>query len=172
MGRVGVVAGAVGIVEPEGMERPLVEIQAGVIAQIDGVVGIIGIAGAVADLLIWRNDQAITLRRHNCGEKLRIVVGAVVGIPRPTDAIVIAAVIPGNGHLAGGLIERNAREELRANAGVIVNADRIAPDRTAVVAVAQENVGVVAAVGEFVSIDFVDAPREWPAAVVERQSRL
>src|SRR5581483_44825 len=75
----------------------------------------------------------------------------------------IAGVVPAHRDISGGLVDRDARQELAVGRVVVVHLFRAAPACTAVVGVAQVNVGVVALVGCFVRIDRVD-PAAMPGA--------
>src|SRR5262249_59180470 len=89
-----VVAGAVGVVGPGGVELAAIKVQAGVVAVVlvDPGPGGVGARGAGADLHVRHETQpAVGADR---GPELRFVVGDAVGVARAAGAEVVAAVVP------------------------------------------------------------------------------
>jgi hypothetical protein len=73
-----------------------------IISIINTVMGILRVRGALADLEVGREVDAITAER---APELRVGIGNTIGIARATGSKVIARVVPDDRDLAGRLIQ-------------------------------------------------------------------
>ncbi len=152
------------------MGDPAIERQARVIAVVDPVPGIVRVGGSRADLDI-RAEAGAAVGAERPPE-LRVIVHDPVGVARAAGTEVVAAVVPDDGEVAGGGVERDLRQELAVGGGVVVHPHRRAPGGPVVVGVPHVDVRVVALVRLLGRVDHVHPPGMRAAGPVPGQAHL
>src|SRR6266508_3709780 len=165
-----VVAGAVRVVGPQREAHAPVERESLVVAVVQAGSGIGGVRHPSPHPDV-RQHRLPAVLAHG-GVHDRVVVADPVGVAGTVVPPVVAAVVPGDGEVAGGLVERDARQELAVRRGVVVHPELGAPRGALIVGVPQLDVQVVALVGALGRVHDVQPPVVWASGPVPGQAGL